>query len=606
MSTTQPDKKLVSPKLPKSAEPSMSTQLLLAAIIILITFVVYRPAMSAGFIWDDDDMLTENEGVRGSLGDIWFEAKAPFLSTKFYDYIPLTLTSYWIEYRLWEKPGTQAHDMHPKPYHAMNILLHALTAIVFWRVLKRLKIPGAWIAGLIFAVHPVNVQSVAWVTERKNTLSLLFYALSLWAFVKSEITSNLRPETSNSGKWFWAALGFFVLGLLSKAAVIMLPVVLLGILWWTHGKLDRRSVVQTLPFFALSIVFAAITINFQYQHAISTDVVSTSDFPARMATAGRAVWFYAGKILWPAQLSFMYPRWEIDAKSVVSFLPGIAAIGAFGLFWFFRKTWGRPPLFGLGYFLVTLFPVLGFFNIYFQKYTLVADYWQYPSVIGIIALAVGLVGFMQKRFAPLAFLAIPVVALLGWQTSLQSKVYKNDEILFKDVLKKNPRSWMAHNTLGVELLQQERFDEALPHFQETLKIKPDHAMAHCNVGDVMTRRGDFRTAIAEFREAFKYDTNLIQAMQPLVWLEATHRNPSMRNGPEAVRVGEQAALVTNGENPIVLDALAAAYAETGQFDKAIETTKKAIEIAQSAGATGLVNDIRTRLREYMGRRPHRE
>jgi tetratricopeptide (TPR) repeat protein len=601
----QPEKNAVSPKLPKKSLSS-STEWLLALALLVTTFIVYQPALEAGFIWDDDDMLTENEVVRGPLHDIWFESKAPFLSTKFYDYIPLTLTSYWIEYRLWEKPGTEAREMHPKPYHATNIFIHALAAILFWRVLRQLKIPGAWIAALIFAIHPVNVQSVAWITERKNTLSLLFYALSLWAFVKSEITGTFKSGNSEASKWFWLSLACFLLGLLTKAAVIMLPVVLLGLLWWMHGKLDRRSIVQTLPFFALSIVFAAITISFQYHRSISTDVVRTADFAGRLATAGRAIWFYAEKTLFPMQLSFIYPRWEMDSHSALAFLPGMAALALLAITWWFPRTWGRPVLFGFGYFVVTLFPVLGFFDIYFQKYSLVADYWQYPSMIGLIALVVAAISFLQRRFAPLVYLAIPTVALLGWQTSQQCRIYKNDATLFSDVIRKNPTSWMAHNTLGVELLQQEKYDEALPHFEAAIKIKPNHAMAHCNIGHVMIRRGDLTAAITEFREAFKYDTNLVEAMQPLVWIEATSVNPKLRNGPEAVRVGEQAARVTQGENPLILDALAAAYAENGQFDLAIETTKKAIDIASSAGATPLANDIRTRLRSFMAHRPHRE
>ena len=601
----QPDKTTVSPKLQNKPTPA-SIQWLLALAIIVAAFLVYRPTLNAGFIWDDDDMLTENEVVRGPLHDIWFEAKAPFLSTKFYDYIPLTLTSYWLEYRLWEKPGTTAHDMHPRPYHIANILLHALTAIFFWRILRRLNVPGAWIAALIFAVHPVNVQSVAWVTERKNTLSLLFFALSVWAFVKSEIALNLKSQSSNSTKWFWLSLVLFLLGLLSKAAVIMLPVVLLGILWWLHGKIDRRGFLQTIPFFALSIVFAAITISFQYHRSISTDVVRSSDFATRLATAGKAVWFYAGKIVWPEPLSFIYTRWEMEKVSALALLPGFVVLLCLGVFCWFRKTWGRPLLFGFGYFVVTLFPVLGFFDIYFQKYTLVADYWQYPSLIGIIALIVGVAGYFQKRLPFLVYVAIPVVALLSWKTVEQCEIYKNDETLFKDVLKKNPTCWMAHNTLGVELLMQDKYDEALPHFEETLKIKPDHAMAYCNIGSVMVHHKDLKAALMAYREAYKYDTNLVEAMQPLVWIEATSINSSLRNGAEAVLVGEQAVRVTHGEDPILLDGLAAAYAETGQFDKAIETTKKAIEIARAANAIPLAQDIQTRLQKYMAHRPYRE
>jgi tetratricopeptide (TPR) repeat protein len=201
---------------------------------------------------------------------------------------------------------------------------------------------------------------------------------------------------------------------------------------------------------------------------------------------------------------------------------------------------------------------------------------------------------------------VPLAGLLGWQTYLQAGIYKNDETLFRDTIEKNPRCSMAHNTLGVELLQQERFEDALPHFVKAIEAKPDHAMAHCNVGNVMVRRGDFRAALDSYRRAATLDTNLVEAMQPLVWIEATSRNPGLRNGAEAVRFGEQAARVTREENPLVLDALAAAYAENGEFDKAVQKTTKAIEIALSANAQALADDIRTRLREYHARRPHRE
>ncbi|MGI8966742.1 MAG: hypothetical protein ACR2H1_11740, partial [Limisphaerales bacterium] len=340
-------------------------------LILALTLLAYSPMFQAGFIWDDDDMLTENPLIKNGLGDIWF-------STKFYDYFPLTLTSFWLEWRLWR--------MNPTGYHATNILLHGFTSIFFWRVLKYLKIPGAWFAGLVFALHPVNVESVAWITERKNTLAMFFYALSLLLYLKFE---NAKHGIRNN-KFYILSIITFLLALLSKTSVVMFPFVLLGCLWWRNGRIGRRDFLRVLPFFALSFVLALVTIWFQYNRAISTDIVHAASFAARLAGAGWATWFYLFKALVPIHLAFVYPRWEINGGALLSYLPALALLGWLFFLWAFRKSWGKPFLFGVGYFILTLFPVLGFFNIYFQKYSLVADHWQYTSIIGIIALVIGL------------------------------------------------------------------------------------------------------------------------------------------------------------------------------------------------------------------------
>jgi hypothetical protein len=223
----------------------------------------------------------------------------------------------------------------------------------------RLKIPGAWFAGLNFALHPVNVESVAWIAERKNTLPMVFYALSLLWFLRSEQENEATPK--NSGiKWYWLSLVAFALALLSKTSVVMLPFVLLGCAWWQRGKIQIRDFLRAAPFFLLSLTFGLITIWVQYNRAISTDsdAIQIGSFAERLARAGWAVWFYLFKALVPLNLAFVYPRWEVNPQSVVSWMPGIALIVAFALFWKFRKTWGKPLLFGFGYFVLTLFPVL--------------------------------------------------------------------------------------------------------------------------------------------------------------------------------------------------------------------------------------------------------
>jgi tetratricopeptide (TPR) repeat protein len=572
--------------------------------LLAFTFFAFQPALHAGFIWDDDDMLFQNPLVTnpGGFREIWF-------STKFYDYFPLTLSSLWIEWRLWGN--------HAANYHFTNILLHAFSAVFFWRSFKYLKIPGAWIIALLFAVHPVNVESVAWITERKNTLSLFFYALSLLLFLRSETTQNSKLKIQN----YWFSLAAFLLALFSKTSVVMLPVVLLGCVWWKHGKIRRADWLRTLPFFTLSLVLGVITIWFQYNRAISTDVVQDNNFWARLAGAGWAIWFYLGKIFAPLNLSFVYPRWNIDPHSLVSFLPTLAAVACLVLFWFYRKTWGRPFLFAFGYFVVTLFPVLGFFDIYFQKYSFVADHWQYQSLIGPLALFVAGLAFVLEKLPnarakspssisttqlQFTFAGAAIALCFGVLTFNQTKVYANSETLWRDTVQKNPDAWIAHNLLGAELAAQNKLDEAMEQYSIAIRLNPNHAEAHHNLGTALAIRGDFAGALEHLRAACKLNPNLLIAANTLAWILSTHPDPKLRNGAEAVRLSRHAVELTDEKNINALETLAAAYAESGNFREAIQTAKKGIELAKTSKEISLAERLAAQLESYQFYRPLRD
>jgi len=504
----------------------------LGAAIVLITLLAYIPAMRAGFVWDDDAFLTENKLIHAEDGlyRFWFTTNAP-------DYFPLTSTMLWLEWRLW--------GMNASGYHVVSVLLHAISAVLIWLALRRLKIPGAWLAGLVFAVHPVAVESVAWITERKNTLPLVFYVLTILLF--------LVFETRETNRWYIASLLAFLLSLLSKTSVVMLPVILLGLAWWQRGIIVRKDFVRMIPFFALSLLMGLVTIWFQYNSA-GADSIRTDSLLSRLAIAGQAIWFYLYKAILPINLCFVYPRWETGSHTWISFLPLIGLTVCFLCFWQYRKTWGKHCLFGLGYFVITLFPVLGFINIYFMKYSLVADHWQYPSLIGIISLLTGTATYIVNRWnKPLRSIgtitAIVVVGTLSLFTWKQSRVYKNEETLWKDTISKNPNAWLAraalgyslaekgdlagtvhhfsealylnsedanaHYNLGVALYEQGILDEAMKHLNQAIRIRPDYAEAHNNLGIVLAKQGKLNQAIAHFSKAIQIRSNYQQAKKNL-------------------------------------------------------------------------------------------
>lgn len=480
---------------------------LIGVLLVAATVVAYQPVWHAGFIWDDDQFLTNNPFIKAGNGlyRLWFTASTP-------DYFPLTSSALWLEWRLWGE--------HALGYHLVNILLHALSAVLLWRVLLRLKIPGAWIGAGLFAVHPVNVESVAWITERKNTLCLFFYLCAVLAWVKY--------EDNGTGRWYGWALVAFALSLLSKTAAAPLPVVLLGLAWWRRGRVAWQDVKRTMPFFALAAVLAAVTVWFQYHLSIGQEVVRSDSVWSRLAGAGWAVWFYMYKTVWPVDLIFVYPRWQIDAHNMLSYVPLLLLIVVFAVLWHYRRRWGKELLCALSYDVLLLLPVLGFLNIYFMKYSLVADHWQYFAIIGPLALA----GAALARRPVIAAAILLALCALTWK---QCGTYANAETLWRATVRQDPDSWVglcelsnillgegrldeavacaqkavdlkpdysgAQNNLALALFQQGHVDEAVDHYQKALAASPGNAPAHSNYGNALARMGRIDEAISQYEQA---------------------------------------------------------------------------------------------------------
>ena len=425
----------------------------LAALVV--TLAVYQPAWHGGVLWDDDAHIT-NAGLRSveGLGRIWFELGAT------QQYYPLLHSAFWFQQLLW---GDETLG-----YHLVNILLHVLSAVLFVLILRRLKIPGAFLAGAVFALHPVHVESVAWITELKNTLSGAFYLAGALAYLHFD--QNRRKDI------YFLTLGLFVLALLSKTVTATLPAALLVVFWWQRGRLNwHRDVWPLLPFFVLGVIGGLFTAWVERTYIGAQGMEFDYTFVERSLIAGRVIWFYLGKLLWPANLIFSYPRWEISQAVWWQYCYPLGLIGLLVFLWIVRKR-TRAPLAAMLFYCGTLFPVLGFFNIYSFKYSFVADHFQYLASLGFIAMFAAAVTMLLQRWrlwsGATALAVILVLAVtLGVRTWQQSQNYADAVTLYTATLAGNPNSWMAHNNWGNALHALGRYQEAIVHHQVALRIK---------------------------------------------------------------------------------------------------------------------------------------
>ena len=520
----------------KNAWRSLGTD---AVLIISLTVVAYLPALRGEFVFDDHELITENRMVKAGDGlyRFWFTAEAP-------DYRPLTWSLWWLEWRLWGD--------NPFGYHVVNVLLHAVDSVLVWLILRRLKIPGAWLAGLVFAIHPVNVATVAWISEQKNTLSMFFFAVTILLYLRFD-EEGRPPRTGIRGwRWYGLSLTACLLALLSKTAVVMLPVVLLGCVWWVRGQVRRMDWLRSTPYFIASLVLALVTI-VQHQRALGGFVVRTGGFASRLATAGWIPWFYLSKALLPFNLTVIYPRWEINGSHWVSYVPGMILIGCLIAFWRRRQSWGRPLLFGLGYFVVMLFPVLGFFDQAFYRYSLVADHWQYFSIIGVVALAAAAgkkiwdrIG-KQRRYWGTAtgLVVLMVLALATWRRSC---VYADDGTLWRDNAVRNPNAWLAYYNIGVALQKAGRMQEAIAPWEQALRIKPDYAEAHYNLGNALGRAGREQEAIGHWEQALRIKPDFAEAHYNwgVALMRLGRTEEAMEHWEQALRIKPDLAEAQNG------------------------------------------------------------
>jgi tetratricopeptide (TPR) repeat protein len=514
-------------------------QVLPAALIVAVTLLVYIPAMQGGFFWDDHSFLLRSDLIHAPDGLRRF-----WLTTEAQDYFPLTSTLLWIEWRLW---GASAAG-----YHVVNVLLHAAAAVLVWRVLRRLNVPGAWLAGVLFAVHPVAAASAAWITEGKNTLPMALGLLSVMAWLTYEERADQPPGPARRSKgWYALTLGLFLLALLAKTSVVMLPAVLLLCAWWRRGRICRNDWLRSLPFFALSLGLGLVTMWFQKHNVIGAALVRPEGTCSRLAAAGWMAWFYLFKVLLPASLCVIYPRWEVDGANFLAFAPLALLVAGLALLWLRRKKCGRAPLFALAYFLIMLLPVLGFVDMAFMRFSLVADHFQYAAMIGVIAFAAAQLGRAAaaagwRGFAG-KFAAAGCVAVLAGLTCRRAGLYGDEERLWKDNLAKNPApiaARLAWRHLGDTYVRAGRYDEALDSFDHCIALEPDSADAYYDRAAVYLDLGRYDSAIADYDKVIESNPNSAAAYNNRgnAWAAAGRLQEAVRDYEKAMALEPRSAL----------------------------------------------------------------
>jgi len=457
--------------------------------IFLLVFATYIPALRGGFIWDDDAHVTHNRYVvgPGTLREVWTSPAAA--------YYPLALTSFRIEHALW--------NLHPFPYHLVNVLMHAACGILLRHVLLNLgTIPAAaWLGSILWSLHPVQTESVAWITELKNTQSGVFYLLSLLLFLVW-----LRKKGGHAG-WIYALfLLSAVMALLSKTSTVMLPIVAALCTWWLEGRWSWKPIKFLSPLVVISASAGVWTVWEQKFHSGAFGNDWTQRFLERVAVAGDSIWFYLSKLLWPYPLIFIYPRWTVDVHSVLSFVPAVAAIAVLIVLWRFRNGRTRSVFFAAAYFVISLFPVLDFFDVYFFRYSFVGDHFQYLAAMGPLALAGAAVVWVFDRSAKtwlVPFVSAGLVVGLGMMTALHTMIFHDDETLWRDTIAGNPDAWLAHNNLATIFLERGDTAGASVELETTLRLQPNDAEGHANLANIFFESGRFDEAATQFQLALE-------------------------------------------------------------------------------------------------------
>lgn len=573
--------------------------LLLLSVTILAVLIAYLPALHGDVLWDDDAHLTRPAlHSFAGLYRIWFELGA---TQQFY---PLLHSAFWLENRVW---GGWLVG-----YHLVNVAWHCVATLLVYFNLRKLRVPGAVLAAAIFALHPVMVESVAWISEQKNTLSAVFYLASMRAYFEF-VDRRARS-------WYAFSLGLFVLGLLTKTVVATLPAALLVIFWWQRGAiLWRRDIAPLVPFFVLGATGGVLTAWIEHTLIGAHGAEFSMSFWARLALSGRVVWFYLSKLLWPANLTFIYPRWEIYPGDFWQWRYSATAIAVTAIVWLVRKR-TRAPLAAWLYFCGTLFPALGFLNVYPFIYSFVADHFQYLASLGPIVLFSAGVWWIAEWHSPfirqvVMAACVALVGILAVLTWRQSHLYADSVALYEATIERNPGCWMAHHNLGLSLASRGDEEAAMEQYRKSLELNPTLVDAHSNLGLLLTHADRLTEAVSELNTALELEPNYPDALNNLgiALVRMGRFEKAIEKFKKAVEIRPEFPMALNNlgtayyrlhrvaaaveqyklaveEDPYYADAhknLGIALVETGELDAAIEHFEQAVQLQPNFAAAHL-------------------
>jgi len=536
---------------------------------------VFSPSFHGDWLWDDFE-IRENAALRDwkGLANIWLGSGGP-------DYYPLKTSVLWVQWHLWHE--------HPIGYHLTNVALHLLSAFLIWHLLKKLGVRFAWIGGLLFAVHPMVVESVAWISELKNVLSLPLVLLAMNYYIDFDegrdgrlarpgcagVSSQSRTGEPPVPTFYLLSLLFFLAAMLAKSSVVMFPAAILLYCWWKRGRLTRADVLATVPFFVISYILGLVTVWFQQHRAIASWTLPRENFASRLAEAGLAIGFYFKKFLFPRDLMPIYPRWSFNPFSFVAFLPWLVLGTAVALLWMKRKTYGRHALFGLGWFVLNLVPVLGFVPMSYLHVAAVADHFAYLSLVGLVGLAAAAIGKLGLR--PIVFLIL--VTALAWQSRRYAGIFVDQETMWAYNLRLNARSPAVYLNLAYIQSHDGRLAEAAANYENAIRLDPDDPQLEDGLAGVLIDENNlagavphYEKAIAHYQRALELEPTLLGARRSLAKLLA-----KVGRTGEAIGQYEQVLQDDPDDAEIETD-LGKALGDVGRRSEAISHYEKALQL----------------------------
>ncbi len=586
-----------------------------ALVLVVMTLAAYAPVMNAGFVWDDDLYVTGNAHLKNAAGlfDMWFRLGSTTM------YVPALFTTLWVEYQLW--------GLNPVGYHLVNLAFHIACVLLLWNVLRRLQVGGAWLAAALFGVHPVMVESVAWVTELKNGQSAFFSLLCLLAYLRFRPLDGTTPPGARPRRGYYVlSLLLFAAALLSKPVVVSLPLVILVLVWWKRGRVTRPDVVAVAPMLAMGLAAGLVAMFVERRFGGATGPAWQLSMLERILVAGRAVWFYAGKLAWPGNLLSIYPRWQVNTNAWWQYLFPVGAVSLVGSLWYWRDRLGRGPLAAVLCFGSLVSPLVGIFNVSYHLYSFVADHFQYHAAPALFALFASGVASLRSWNGRALGRAVDIgsgilLLVLAILTYRHVQTFRDEKTRCLSTIEGNPGAWSAMfnlgvklkaegeprealrwyaealkvtpgnaevlNNAGVALMSLGDATEAIRHYREALRVSPTYALAHNNLGTALAGLGDRQSAIREYSEALRINPDYAEAHSNLAKVLAADGRveDAVREHREALRIRPDDADAHHN--------FGVTLAGAGRLDEAIAEYREALRISPDDAA--LLRDLGTAL-----------